>query len=162
MLVNAKENMICQRRILKEFDDIARDPIPNVKVSCDRSNNNLDWYCMITSLSDENLVGGEYIFHIKLSPRYPFEPPDFYFLTPNGRFNTKTKLCFSNSSHHKETWSPIWNLRTIIMGFLSIFLEKGSTGIGHLVSSDEVIKGFAAQSKMYNETHLQQILTTFK
>lgn len=153
--------MICQRRIIKELEDIARDPIPHVRVACDKSKDNLDWYCLITSLCEEHLIGGEYILHIKLSPRYPFEPPDFFFLTPNGRFKTQTKLCFSNSSHHKETWSPIWNLRTIIMGFLSIFLDKESKGIGHLENSREVIKDFASKSKKYNETHLKKILAMF-
>jgi ubiquitin-conjugating enzyme E2 J2 len=160
MLISKRESQICQRRVLKEFTDIINDPIPHVHVTMDQSNNLL-WYCLINNLNEEDYRGGEYIFHIKLSPRYPFEPPDFYMFTPNGRFATNTKLCFSNSTHHKESWSPIWNLRTIIMGFLSFFLEKKSVGIGHLESKSEEVRSLAANSKKYNQESLTKILELF-
>jgi len=157
-----KEKELCQRRIKVEAADLMKDPIPNVQVAVDKGANNLDWYCLISNLTDENYIGGEYILKIKLSPRYPLEPPDFFFLTPSGRFKVDTKLCFSNSSYHKETWSPIWKLRTIVMGFLSIFLENGSSGIGHLISTPEEMKDFAAKSKLYNQTHLKKVMDLFK
>mmetsp|Transcript_22123 Transcript_22123/g.30482 ORF Transcript_22123/g.30482 Transcript_22123/m.30482 type:complete len:162 (-) Transcript_22123:41-526(-) len=161
-MITAKEKELCQRRIKLEAADLKKEPIPNVQVSVDKGANNLDWYCLINNLSDENFVGGEYILKIKLSPRYPLEPPDFYFLTPNGRFKVATKLCFSNSSFHAETWSPIWKLRTIILGFLSMFLENGTTGIGHLNGTPEEMKEFAANSKLYNQTNLKKVMDMFK
>ena len=69
MLVNAKESQLCNRRISKEFDDIKKDPVPNVEVSCDPKDN-LNWYCRINDLSEEEYKDGEFIFNIKLSPRY--------------------------------------------------------------------------------------------
>lgn len=105
--VNAQEAAICKKRLKKEYTGIIANPLPNIQVSLDGDIENdpagtvhLNWYCMLQNLGDD-YAGGEYIFHIQLSGRYPFEPPDFYFLTPNGRFKCKTKLCFSNSSHHK-------------------------------------------------------------
>ena len=161
MLVNAQESQLCQRRVLKELRDINNDPIPNIQVLCDPKDH-LNWYCRIHDLSDEEYKDGEFIFNIKLSPRYPFEPPDFFMLTPNGRFSTNCKICFSNSNHHKEAWSPIWTLRTMIIGFLSFFLEKESKGIGHLeIKSKEQIQAFSSQSKSYNQTHLEKILNLY-
>ncbi len=99
---------------------------------------------------------------IQLSPRYPLAPPDFYFLTPNGRFEINKKLCFSNSSFHGETWSPIWNIRTIVLGFLSFFLEEDTKGVGHLITAKEVKEEYARTSKHYNDANLAAKLAMIK
>lgn len=156
-MISAQETALCQRRLAKELADIRTNPITNIRVACD-PNDNLSWYCLIHNLSEDGYVGGEYIFHIMLSARYPFEPPDFLFITPNGRFEVNKKLCFTNSSHHKETWSPIWTIRTIILGFLSFFLETKSTGIGHLSSTLEEKRLFAERSVAYNRDRHANIL----
>jgi ubiquitin-conjugating enzyme E2 J2 len=110
---------------------------------------------------EPGFVGGEYIFNIKMSPNYPFDPPEFYFLTPNGRFDINKKLCFSNSSFHKESWSPMWTITTIILGFLSFFLEKTSSGIGHLTTDTSEKISYAASSSDYNRTNLSKLINLF-
>ena len=152
---------ICKKRIQKEYDELKLNPLPNIKIAYD-TNNLLDWYCMIYDLNEEEYKNGQYIFNIKMSPNYPFDPPEFYFLTPNGRFDIDKKLCFSNSSYHKESWSPLWTIKTIILGFLSFFLEKKSSGIGHLVASIDEKIIFAEKSQEYNKTKLKKYLDLFK
>ena len=161
-LINKKTEAtaICKKRIQKEYDELKLNPLPNIKIAYD-TNNLLDWYCMIYDLDEEGYKNGQYIFNIKMSPNYPFDPPEFYFLTPNGRFDIDKKLCFSNSSYHKESWSPLWTIKTIILGFLSFFLEKKSSGVGHLtLSIDEKII-FAEKSQEYNKTKLTKYLNLF-
>jgi ubiquitin-protein ligase len=152
-----REVQICRRRVLKEYDDIIRNTPPNILVALSPEDQ-LNWYCMIHDLQEQCYVGGEYIFQIRLSPRYPFEPPDFYMLTPNGRFETGRKLCFSNSSMHAESWSPMWTIRTMIMGFVSFFLDATSSGAGHLNMSPEAKKNFADASKQFNIDNNSEIL----
>ena len=152
---------ICKKRIQKEYDELKLNPLPNIKIAYD-TNNLLDWYCMIYDLNEEEYKNGQYIFNIKMSPNYPFDPPEFYFLTPNGRFDIDKKLCFSNSSYHKESWSPLWTIKTIILGFLSFFLEKKSSGIGHLVASIDEKIIFAEKSQEYNKTKLKKYLDLFE
>ncbi len=147
------------KKLMKDYDDIYKTPIENVKVVC-KHNDLYNCYCLIHGLDDE-YKDGEYILHIALSHNHPMEPPDFFFLTPNGRFDIKKKLCFSNSGYHKEAWSPMWNLRTIILGFLSFFLEKTSQGIGHIVLSDSCKLNLAKSSKNYNITYLYDIYSLF-
>jgi ubiquitin-protein ligase len=147
------------KKLMKDYDDIRKEPIDNIKVIC-KEDNIYDCYCLLHGLS-EDYEGGEYIFNIKLSTNHPMEPPNFFFLTPNGRFTINKKLCFSNSGYHKEAWSPIWNLRTIILGFLSFFLEKESTGIGHINNSSLEKKIFANTSKEYNLKNLSDIISMF-
>jgi len=133
-------------------------PLPNVKVGLDKTDI-LNWYCLVNGLEDPRFQGGQYIFHIRLSPRYPFEPPDFFVLTPNGRFDVNKKLCFSNSSYHPTSWSPIWNLRTIILGLLSFFLEDSSSGVGHITTTIEAKQNLAQQSVEYNQKHHARIMS---
>lgn len=144
-------------KLLKDYNDIKLNPLENVNVWLNE-NNLLECYCLIHNLTDDEYLNGEYIFKIILSKNHPFNPPDFYFLTPNGRFEINKKLCFSNSSYHLESWSPMWNLKTIILGFLSFFLEQKSNGIGHINSDNLIKKKFAIESKCYNETNYNNIL----
>ena len=160
-MITAAEKNIRERRVVKEYGDLMAIPMPNIKIGCDPSDN-LNWYCLIHSLSEDVFAGGEYIVNIKLSQRYPFEAPDFYMLTPNGRFDVMKSLCFSNSGYHqKDGWSPMWTMRTIILGFLSFFLEKTSSGVGHIDTSDDVKRQFAAESVAYNTSRNAMIMRLF-
>jgi len=152
--------LLCRKRLNKEFSDIIDNPIPNIKLAY-VDNNILNLYCLIYNLKESEYLDGEYIFNIRISKNYPFEPPDFYFLTPNGKFDINKKLCFSNSSYHKNEWSPLWNIKTIILGFLSFFLEKISTGIGHIHNSEEIKQEYAKNSKKYNQTKLKEFMDLF-
>jgi ubiquitin-conjugating enzyme E2 J2 len=154
-------SLICNKRIKKEYTELIENPLPNIKIA-HIPDNILDWYCIIYELNEEEYINGEYIFNIKMSANYPFEPPEFFFLTPNGRFDTGKKLCFSNSSYHKESWSPMWTIKTIILGFLSFFLEKKSSGIGHLTTSIDDKKILANNSSDYNQKKFKLILDLFK
>jgi ubiquitin-conjugating enzyme E2 J2 len=153
--------LVCKKRIEKEYNDMKINTLPNIKIAQDPSNI-LNWYCLIYGLEESGFNDGEYIFNIKLNANYPFEPPEFFFLTPNGRFETSGKLCFSNSSYHKESWSPLWSIKTIILGFLSFFLEKTSSGIGHLTNTIEFKIDLANKSKEYNKTKLTSINKLFE
>jgi ubiquitin-protein ligase len=158
--ITPHEAQLCRRRVMKEYSDMMEDPIPHVLIGMDPGSH-LDIYCLINGL-DEPYIDGEYILHLHLSPRYPLAPPDFFMLTPNGRFEVKKKLCFSNSSYHGETWSPIWTIRKLILGFLSFFLENQSKGVGHLSSTSEEKQNLAKASRGFNETNSMTILEIIK
>ncbi len=151
-VITSGEAQLCRKRVFREYEMIMESPLPNVYIAKEEQNH-LNWYCLIHGL-EEPYIGGEYLFLIQLSPRYPLAPPDFYMLTPNGRFEVNKKLCFSNSSYHGETWSPIWNIRTIVLGFLSFFLEDDSKGVGHLSTTKEAKLEFARTSKSFNEANM--------
>ena len=161
MITKAEQN-ICQRRVAKEYGAMKADPLPNIRIACDESDP-LSWFCLIHSLEEDCFLGGEYIVNIKLSPRYPFEAPDFFILTPNGLFDVAKKLCFSNSSfHQKDSWSPMWTMRFIILGFLSFFMEKTSSGIGHIDTTDEAKKALAEVSAAFNGANHPHIMRLFQ
>lgn len=139
-----------QKRLASEFNSLIKEPLENIRVTI--CNDNMDtWYVKIYNLTDDEYKGGEYILEILMPKDYPFSPPDFRMLTPSGRFDINRKLCFSNSGYHPEDWSPMWNMKTIIMGFLSFFLEKSSTGIGHITTTVEDKKKMAKDSIVFND-----------
>lgn len=47
-------------------------------------------------------------------------------ITPNGRFQTDTRLCLSMSDFHPGTWNPSWSVATILNGLLSFMVRKTS------------------------------------
>jgi ubiquitin-protein ligase len=149
------------KKLLKDIEDLKSTPLDNIKIGV-KEDNIKNCYCLIYGLTEEEYLEGEYIFNIKLHENHPFEPPNFYFLTPSGLFEINKKLCFSNSSLHPESWSPMWNLRTIILGLFSFFLEKKTTGVGHLYTPIETKKKYAIESKEYNTNKLNEILELFK
>ncbi|MFX8999727.1 ubiquitin-conjugating enzyme E2, partial [Acinetobacter baumannii] len=75
------------------------------------------------------------MFHgrILLPPEYPFKPPSFLMLSPNGRFETGVKICLSISSHHPEHWQPSWSVRTALTALTAFFPTPGNGAIGSLV-----------------------------
>jgi len=119
------------------------------------------WYVKIKNLSDE-YIGGEYLLKIHFTEEYPFKPPDYYMLTPSGRFEINKKICFSNSGYHSDAWSPLWGIHQIIMGIISFFYERDSHGISHISSSSVSDRTmFAINSIEYNMTKLNSIIKLF-
>ena len=77
------------------------------------------------------------------------QPPDFYFLTPNGRFELNKKICLSITGYHTETWRPAWGIRTALTAIISFFLTKGEGAIGSLDWTEEERKGCAIKSRTW-------------
>lgn len=77
--------------------------------------------------------GGVYHGRILLPAEYPFKPPSFMMLTPNGRFQTGVKVCLSISSHHPEHWQPSWSVRTALTALVAFMPTPGQGALGSLV-----------------------------
>lgn len=95
-----------------------------------------------------NNQGGEYHGIIMLSADYPYKPPNIMWLTPNGRFEVRKKICLSISAHHPEHWQPAWGVRTIVEALISFMPAPGNGAIGALDwTSNERRKLAAASTK---------------
>ena len=77
-------------------------------VSLALQDNLFEWHFTIRGPPDTEFEGGMYHGRILLPTEYPFSPPSIVLLTPNGRFETKMKVCLSISAYHPETWLPAW------------------------------------------------------
>ena len=50
-------------------------------------------------------------------------------MTPNGRFQTNTRLCLSISDFHPDTWNPAWSVATILTGLLSFMVSAAGKSV---------------------------------
>ena len=149
------------KRLMSFIAYCEKNPSEYYDARPDPSNINI-WFVKIKNLSDEYATG-EYIMKIHFTEEYPFKPPDYYMMTPSGRFEINRKICFSNSGYHSESWSPLWGIHQIIMGMISFFYERTSNGISHISSSSsETRANFALDSVEYNNKNLKSTLALFE
>ncbi len=137
-------------RLGKELKRLADDPIPMI-VACPREENIMEWRFVMKGSDDEGspYSGGYYMGKLVFPPQYPWKPPSVLMCTPSGRFETDRRICLSISDYHPETWSPSWNVGTILLGIISFFHETTST-LGSLETTDEAKKRYASESKAFN------------
>eukprot|EP00004_Rigifila_ramosa_P009802 TRINITY_DN2152_c0_g1_i1.p2 TRINITY_DN2152_c0_g1~~TRINITY_DN2152_c0_g1_i1.p2 ORF type:complete len:214 (+),score=36.02 TRINITY_DN2152_c0_g1_i1:225-866(+) len=70
-------------------------------------------------------------------------------LTPNGRFQTNTRLCLSMSDFHPESWNPMWSVASILTGLLSFMLEETPT-LGSVKMTTKERQRLAQMSHSFN------------
>jgi ubiquitin-conjugating enzyme E2 J2 len=87
---------ICTKRLKKEYMKIKKEGIPNILAE-PNPKNILEWHYVIFGLEDKEspYYGGFYHGKIIFPKEYPYKPPSIYMITPNGRFQTDTRLCLS-------------------------------------------------------------------
>jgi len=138
-------------RIIKEIKEVSTNPEKYFKIYVSEDNI-MDWYIMYYNIDDPRFKDGSYILHIKLPEGYPFQAPDFRWLTPNGRFEVNKKICYNISSYHNEQWNALWRMRTIIIGIFSMLLDTNTTGIGHIQNTtNDLYSKFAFESIKINK-----------
>lgn len=153
-------NRISQKRLQGELKMLQKDPMELIDTYPDEKDC-LIWYFMVRGPTDTDYQNGFFIGKILHSPDYPNKGPDFMMLTPNGRFETNRKICLTNSSFHSESWSPIWNISTILVGFLSIMADDTTHGIAHIKRTPAERKLMAKESFAYNMQYHKDILANF-
>lgn len=152
----------CLHRLKKEYQQLMKNPILNMKIYINPSNI-LKWYFCIYNLNEKDYPwyhGGEYYGWIEMHHDYPYKPPSYYMLTPNGRFDVGKSICTTNSSFHMKNWNPLWTLDGLFRGFMSLFLEDNSNqplSVNHLHTSSQIKIQYAFRSKQYNQIHNAEI-----
>jgi ubiquitin-protein ligase len=129
-------------------------------------NNILEIYFLLYGHEKTPYENGQYVCKIEHNPTYPLKAPDYYVLTPNGRFEVNKKICLTNSAYHQADWAPAaWNLITLIEGFSSIWhsdTNEDKVGISHIGNTDvKTLKKLASESIIYNTDKLSDIYTKF-
>ncbi|KAH3762484.1 Ubiquitinconjugating enzyme subfamily protein [Pelomyxa schiedti] len=138
-------------RLTREYRAILKDPVPYVEAHPSQ-NDLLVWHYCITGPADSPYYLGRYFGSLIFPGEYPMKPPSIMIHTPNGRFKPDTRLCFSMSDFHPETWNPMWSVSSILTGLLSFMLEEAQT-YGSIEASTEDRKALAAASHAFNNNH---------
>jgi ubiquitin-conjugating enzyme E2 J2 len=139
---------VCTKRLRKEYRDLQRNPVPNIR-ACPLENNILEWHYVIEGAKGSPYQNGWYHGKVIFPSNYPYKPPAIQMITPSGRFKPNTRLCLSMSDFHPETWNPMWSVSTILMGLQSFMLEDSPT-YGSISTSTMEKRKLAAESLEFN------------
>ena len=142
------------RRILSEYRELqkerkqaAKQTTPLEYAACPLETDIFEWHFAIRGPKGTPFEGGIYHGRIILPSEYPFKPPAFLLLTPNGRFETNVKVCLTISQHHPEHWQPSWSVRTALVALVAFLPTPADGAVGSLEWSAEERKNCAAASR---------------
>ncbi|XVE65520.1 hypothetical protein DITRI_Ditri08aG0006300 [Diplodiscus trichospermus] len=134
------------KRILQEVKEMQSNPSDDF-MSLPLEENIFEWQFAIRGPRDSEFEGGIYHGRIQLPAEYPFKPPSFMLLTPNGRFETQTKICLSISNHHPEHWQPSWSVRTALVALIAFMPTSPNGALGSLDYKKEERRALAIKSR---------------
>ncbi|XP_015883210.1 ubiquitin-conjugating enzyme E2 32 [Ziziphus jujuba] len=134
------------KRILQEVKEMQSNPSDDF-MSLPLEENIFEWQFAIRGPRDSEFEGGIYHGRIQLPAEYPFKPPSFMLLTPNGRFETQTKICLSISNHHPEHWQPSWSVRTALVALIAFMPTNPNGALGSLDYKKEERRALAIKSR---------------
>ncbi|KAG9457869.1 hypothetical protein H6P81_002377 [Aristolochia fimbriata] len=134
------------KRILQEVKEMQSNPSDDF-MSLPLEENIFEWQFAIRGPRDSEFEGGIYHGRIQLPAEYPFKPPSFMLLTPNGRFETQTKICLSISNHHPEHWQPSWSVRTALVALIAFMPTNPDGALGSLDYKKEERRALAIKSR---------------
>jgi ubiquitin-conjugating enzyme E2 J2 len=145
------------KKILQELSYLHKHPLELIDIVPD-DNNFLIWYFLIKCPINTDYSGGFYIGKLIHDSEYPLKPPVFIMLTPTGRFITDTKICITQPYN---SLSSLWNIRSFLVGILSMMADDTCIGISHLVQPTHMRKLLAQNSALFNNTHYNHIWIKF-
>ncbi|KAK9068350.1 hypothetical protein SSX86_012461 [Deinandra increscens subsp. villosa] len=134
------------KRILQELKEMQSNPSDDF-MSLPLEENIFEWQFAIRGPNDTEFEGGIYHGRIQLPSEYPFKPPSFMLLTPNGRFETQTKICLSISNHHPEHWQPSWSVRTALTALIAFMPTNPNGALGSLDYKKDERHALAVKSR---------------
>ncbi|CAI9118976.1 OLC1v1020623C1 [Oldenlandia corymbosa var. corymbosa] len=134
------------KRILQEVKEMQSNPSDDF-MSLPLEENIFEWQFAIRGPADSEFEGGIYHGRIQLPSEYPFKPPSFMLLTPNGRFETQTKICLSISNHHPEHWQPSWSVRTALVALIAFMPTSPNGALGSLDYTKDERRVLAIKSR---------------
>jgi ubiquitin-protein ligase len=157
-------NKVAFKRINKDYEHFQKEN-PSFVDILPNKDNILEIYFLLFGEIGTPYEGGQYIGKIVHSPEYPLKAPDYYMLTPNGRFEINKRICLTNSSFHPETWAPVWNLVALLQGLNSVWhsnIKEDKIGVGHIYDNPiDKLKLYADSSIKYNIEHFNEIYSNF-
>lgn len=85
VLVVSAMTSVCLGRLRKEYQEIRKKPLENIRTA-PKETNLLEWHYVIEGPKGSPYEGGYYHGMVLFPKEYPHKPPSIQMFTPNGRF----------------------------------------------------------------------------
>ena len=147
------ENSLFVKRIMQQYNKATRERDEFIKYSISDEEPNV-WHILISGFSgnENEFEGGEYLVKM-IAPKpgknrqgFPYEPPEFYFMTKNGVYDINTKVCISIGEFHADQYRA-----TLGMAGFAKELVSGMIGWKELGSGISILKTTAKDKKKLAE-----------
>jgi ubiquitin-conjugating enzyme E2 J1 len=137
---------LAAKRLMSELRDLSNDPDPDF-VAGPVDDDIFLWHFTIRGPRETPFEGGLYHGRIQFPPRFPLQPPDIFFSTPNGRFALDTAICLNITSYHPEEWNPGWSVRAFLTSIIAFLPTDTEGALGALQSDGDTRRALAIQSR---------------
>lgn len=147
--------------LLAQFKKATAEPNEFIKFCM--SDDLATWWILLSSFSGDKdeFVTGEYLCQMTAPEKFPFEPPKFTLLTPNGVYDINKTVCISIGEYHKDQYPAALGMSGFANQLVSGLIGWKSLGHGiSIIKTTEAQKKiFAAKSRDYNVANHIDILT---
>jgi ubiquitin-protein ligase len=143
-----------------QFKKAVSEPNEHIKfMMSDRPNL---WYILIGNFNgnEDEFEKGAYLVRMIAPADFPFNPPRFYFMTPNGVYEVEKKVCINIGEYHKDQYRAALGMAGFASQLVSGMIGWRELGNGiNIVHTDAKKKrAMALDSARYNaEKHGQLI-----
>ena len=138
-----------KKRLADEYESFQSIPSNFIKVNF-KKETFLEWHFLFIGQKGTPFEGGEYHGTLVFPESYPFSPPTTQIITPNGRFQTNERVCFSISDFHPKNWKPAYTMSSFLLGVYSFMMTETTDTVGSLERNENEIRELAVKSKEFN------------
>ncbi|KAI6194754.1 UBC core domain-containing protein [Aphelenchoides besseyi] len=144
------------KRLKKDYQKLIKDPVPYA-VAAPLQSDILEWHYCLIGCPDTPYDGGYYHGKLVFPADFPFRPPAIYMISPNGRFQTNTRLCLSISDFHPVGRKQIKIINPFVAGYLESIVDcfdyshrENAQTLGSINTSTQEKKMLARRSREFN------------
>ncbi len=152
---------LSRARMKGQYRAAVKQPHKSLKYHMCESNMST-WYVLISNMTGDEgeYTEGEYLVRIELPERFPYSPPKFYFLTPQGLFEVDKAPCVSIGHLHEDEWRPALGVAGFCENLISALIgwRNITDGVFIQTSSADDKRRLAAASCAHNAAHYADIL----
>ncbi|CUM66772.1 uncharacterized protein PRCAT00004453001 [Priceomyces carsonii] len=127
-----------QKRLLKEYQQLSKDPPPGIVAGPLSEDDLFVWECLLEGPSDTPYENGVFPACLKFPKDYPLSPPVLKFDPPllHPNIYADGTVCISilhapgeDPNHYErpeERWSPVQSIEKILLSVMSMLAEPNS------------------------------------
>ena len=128
-------------------------PEPWIKFAM-KSDDAMTWYVLLHNFEGDNgeFLHGQYLVRVEAGNEFPYKPPKFYFMTPNGVYDVEKEVCISIGQYHPDQYRAALGMSGFVKQLVSgmIGWQSLGPGISIVTTSAERKRQLAAESAEYN------------